>query len=82
MFKAIIVVSSIFSTFQFAAAQPFTIGYLVDDRYTMQNTYLINLFSRIADSGLVARNTTVPKTLQIKSKTFNNSADLQNCLNT
>ena len=40
-----------------------TIGYLIDEHYEMQNTYLINLFSRIADSGAVARNATLPKTL-------------------
>ncbi len=62
MFKASSVLSIIHLTQQ-VAGQPFTIGYLVDDHYSMQNTYLINLLSRVADTGLVARNTTTPKAL-------------------
>ena len=64
------------------SAQPLTVGFLSNDHYTMQNTYLIQMLNRMSDSGLVARNASTPKTLQIKTRTFNNSVDLQNCLNT
>jgi hypothetical protein len=60
------------------ATAPFTVGYLQDSRFEMQNMYMVNYFGRLERSGLVTRKTN--EVLDLESLHFRTVEELQDCI--
>lgn len=64
----------------FSYAEPLTVGYLQENAFELQNTYLLNYFKQVENSGLVTRDSATPVKFQTQS--FRTAEELQKCLAT